>query len=207
MAVAPTVPAASLYVGDLQQDVTDGMLFDAFSEFKSLASVRICRDSATGRSLCYGYVNFISRQDAIRAIQVKNHSKVNGKAIRVMWSHRDSDARRSGIGNVFVKFESEDSANAAIEKLNGSTLGGKQMYVGKFVKKSDRALPSHEAKYTNLYMKNVDADVSEEVLKEKFSVYGKILSLVISKDENGASRGFGLSTLRIQMMPNVQWKL
>lgn len=28
---------------------------------------------------------------------------LHGKVIRVMWSHRDPDARRSGIGNVFVK--------------------------------------------------------------------------------------------------------
>ncbi|KAA8518658.1 hypothetical protein F0562_016132 [Nyssa sinensis] len=234
MAVPPTVPTApaSLYVGDLHQDVTDGQLFDAFSEFNSLASVRVCRDSSSGRSLCYGYVNFIAPQDAIRAIEVKNHSTLNGKLIRVTWSHRDPDARKSGIGNVFIKnlnesidnvklqemfqkfgniwsckvvmsedgkskgygfvqFESEESANAAIEKLNGSTVDGKQMYVGKFVKRSDRALPSPDAKYTNLYMKNLDPDVTEELLKEKFSEFGKILSLAISKDENGSSRGFG----------------
>ncbi|KAL8036285.1 hypothetical protein ABFS82_12G145900 [Erythranthe guttata] len=234
MAAEPTVPAApaSLYVGDLQKDVTDGMLLEAFAEFKSLASVRICRDSSTNTSLCYGYVNFVSPQDAIRAIEEKNHSILNGRAIRVTWSHRDSDARRSGIGNVFVKnlhdsidsvklhemfqkfgnilsckvvtsddgkskgygfiqFETETSAKAAIEELNGSTDGGKQMFVGKFVKKNDRAAPSLEAKYTNLYVKNLDTSFSEEVLKEKFSEYGKIVSLVISKDGNGASRGFG----------------
>ncbi|KAI3447525.1 hypothetical protein Pfo_004190 [Paulownia fortunei] len=152
--------------------------------------------------------------------------------MRVMWSHRDPDARRSGIGNVFIKnlsdsidsvklqeifqkfgnilsckvvtsddgkskgygfvqFESETSAKDAIEKLNGSIDGGRQMFVGKFVKKNDRAVPSHEVKYTNLYMKNLDTGFSEEVIKEKFSQYGKIVSLVISKDENGASRGFG----------------
>ncbi|KAL3839731.1 hypothetical protein ACJIZ3_024322 [Penstemon smallii] len=231
MAAAPAT-AASLYVGDLHQDVTDSMLLDAFSEFSGFASVRVCVDSLTNRSLGYGYVNFVSPQDAVRAIDVKNHSTLNGKVIRVMWSHRDSDARKSGIGNVFVKnlclsidslklkemfqnfgnilsckvvtsddgkskgygfvqFESENSAVAAMEKLNGSTVGGKQMYVGKFVKKSDRVVPSHEAKYTNLYIKNIDIDVSEEILREKFSQYGKIVSLVISKDENGASRGFG----------------
>ncbi|CAI9783139.1 unnamed protein product [Fraxinus pennsylvanica] len=234
MEVELMVPAtpASLYVGDLQQDVTDGQLFDAFSEFKSLASVRVCRDSSTGRSLCYGYVNFISPQDALHAIEVKNHSTLNGKVIRVMWSHRDPDARRSGIGNVFVKnlsdsidsvnvqemfqkfgnvlsckvvtsddgkskgygfvqLESENSANAAIENLNGSIVGDKQIYVGKFVKKSDRTVTNPEAKYTNLYMKNLDPDVTEEILLGKFSAYGKIISLAILKDENGASRGFG----------------
>lgn len=59
------------------------------------------------------------------------------------------------------------------------------------MKKSDRAVPSHEVKYTNLYVKNLDTGISEEVLKEKFSQYGQIVSLVISRDETGASRGFG----------------
>ena len=40
---------------------------------------------------------------AIRAIELKNHSTLNGKVIRVMWSRRDPDGRRSGVGNVFVK--------------------------------------------------------------------------------------------------------
>lgn len=34
---------------------------------------------------------------------MKNNTDLNGRVIRVMWSHRDPDARRSGIGNVFVK--------------------------------------------------------------------------------------------------------
>ncbi|PSS23623.1 Polyadenylate-binding protein like [Actinidia chinensis var. chinensis] len=235
MAVPPTVVSAtpaSLYVGDLHYGVTDGQLFDHFAEYKSLASVRICRDFSTGHSLCYGYVNFISAQDAIHAIEVKNHSVLYGKVIRVMWSHRDPDARRSGIGNVFVKnlgesidnaklqemfqkfgnilsskvvmfddgrskgygfvqFESEESANTAIEKLNGSSIGGKNIYVGKFLKRSDRALPIPDIKYTNLYVKNLALDVTEELLKEKFSEFGKVISLVISKDDSGASRGFG----------------
>ncbi|GAB2229914.1 hypothetical protein Droror1_Dr00014170 [Drosera rotundifolia] len=40
-------------------------------------------------------------------------------------------------------------------------------------------------------MKNLDSDISEEVLNEKFSKFGKIVSLAISKDENGDSKGFG----------------
>ena len=59
------------------------------------------------------------------------------------------------------------------------------------MKKSDRVLPSPDVKYTNLYIKNLDPDMTEEILQEKFSEFGKIANLVVAKDENGASRGFG----------------
>ena len=52
-------------------------------------------------------------------------------------------------------------------------------------------MPGPDAKYTNLYMKNLDPDIKEELLQEKFSSFGKVLSLVIAKDDNGLSKGFG----------------
>lgn len=64
-------------------------------------------------------------------------------------------------------------------------------YVGKFVRKNDRVLANPDAKYTNLYFKNLDPDVTEDLLQGKFLEFGTIASLVISKDENGMSRGFG----------------
>lgn len=36
------------------------------------------------------------------------------------------DGKSKGYG--FVQFESEESSNAAIENLNGTNVGGKQMY-------------------------------------------------------------------------------
>uniref|UniRef100_A0A1D1XFF2 Polyadenylate-binding protein n=1 Tax=Anthurium amnicola TaxID=1678845 RepID=A0A1D1XFF2_9ARAE len=233
-AVAATaVPAsASLYVGDLRPDVTEGQLLDVFAPVGGLASVRVCRDSATGASLGYAYVNFVSPDDAIRAMETLNHTAVGGKPIRIMWSHRDPDARKSGIGNLFVKnlsesidnvklqeifskfgkilsckvasshdgkskcygfvqFESQESANSAIETLHGSDIEGKQIYVTNFIKKSERVVPSPDAKYTNLYMKNLDQDITEELLQLKFSEFGKITSLSVAQDTDGNSRGFG----------------
>ncbi|KAJ8651039.1 hypothetical protein MRB53_004062 [Persea americana] len=237
MAVPPTVPVAvpvpaSLYVGDLHPDVADGQLFEIFSTIGTLTSVRVCRDSISGRSLGYGYVNYIAPHEAKLAIEKLNHTALNGKPIRVMWSHRDPDARKSGIGNLFVKnlsdsidnvklhemfvkfgnimsckivtsqdgkskgygfvqFGTEESANAAIDNVNGSMVGGKQIYVGNFVKKSERMLLSPDAKYTNLYIKNLDLDMTEELLREKFSEFGSITNLAIARDDNGSSRGFG----------------
>jgi len=41
------------------------------------------------------------------------------------------DGKSKGYG--FVQFESEEAANSAIEKLNGCTVGDKQMYVKLFI--------------------------------------------------------------------------
>ncbi|KAF6147470.1 hypothetical protein GIB67_021296 [Kingdonia uniflora] len=161
-----------------------------------------------------------------RAINKLNNTALEGSVMRVMWSQHDPTARKSGIGNVFVKnlsawidtirlheifieygnissckvqmsegknmgygfvqFESELSANAAIENLNGTTIDGKQIHVGNFVRKSDRI-----AKYTNLYIKNLDVNITEERLREKFSQFGEITSIAIMKDDDSNSKGYG----------------
>lgn len=40
---------------------------------------------------------------AEKAMHKLNYSHINGKMIRITYSSRDSSARRSGIGNLFVK--------------------------------------------------------------------------------------------------------
>ncbi|KAJ0667140.1 putative RNA recognition motif domain, nucleotide-binding alpha-beta plait domain superfamily [Helianthus annuus] len=37
------------------------------------------------------------------AIEVLNFMPVNGKSIRIMYSHRDPNVRKSGSGNIFIK--------------------------------------------------------------------------------------------------------
>ena len=43
----------------------------------------------------------------------------------------------------------------------------------------------------NLYVKNLDDTVDDEILKQNFESYGKITSAKVMRDENGRSKGFG----------------
>ncbi|KAK8633098.1 hypothetical protein V6N13_013952 [Hibiscus sabdariffa] len=142
-----------------------------------------------------------------------NHRLVNGKMIRVAWSLRDPHARKSGVGNVFVKnlsetiksvgfqdlfqkfgnvisckvatfedgkskgygfvqFGSEESAIAAIEKLDNTMIGDKQVL-------------------SNVYVKNIDDDVTDDELRDLFGRCGTVTSAKLMRDDKGINNGFG----------------
>lgn len=94
---------ASLYCGDLDPDITEANLYDKFSQAGPVASIRVCRDVVTKRSLGYAYINFQHAADAERALDTMNYELIKGRPMRLMWSQRDPSLRKSGVGNVFIK--------------------------------------------------------------------------------------------------------
>ncbi|CDK24264.1 unnamed protein product [Kuraishia capsulata CBS 1993] len=224
----------SLYVGELDPEVTEADLYEFFSQAGQVSSIRVCRDAITKRSLGYGYVNYQGSKDAERALDELNYHPIKNRACRIMLSQRDPSLRRSGAGNIFIKnlhpdidnktlhdtfsvfgtilsckvvtdefgsskgygfvhFRSDEAAKAAIEGVNGMLLNDRQVYVGPYQPREERASKMDEfvQKFTNVFVKNLDSSVDDAQLEELFKPYGELTSIHLEKDAEGNSRGFG----------------
>ncbi|KAJ8485161.1 hypothetical protein OPV22_017646 [Ensete ventricosum] len=146
--------------------------------------------------------NPISRKNGIGNLFVKNlEITVSGAMLEDLFAVYgtvesckvaiDGSGRSRGFG--FVQMDSEEAAQLAITALNGVILPGssKKLCVTKFVKKSERQALPEVPRGTNLYIKNLDWDITDDVLRQRFSAYGNISSAVVMKDRDGKSRGFG----------------
>ncbi|KAI0322209.1 hypothetical protein OF83DRAFT_1167735 [Amylostereum chailletii] len=233
-ATVASTPSASLYVGELDPTVTEAMLFEIFNMIGPVASIRVCRDAVTRRSLGYAYVNYLNAADGERALEQLNYSVIKGRACRIMWSQRDPALRKTGQGNIFIKnldeaidnkalhdtfaafgnvlsckvatdeqgrsrgygyvhYETAEAAETAIKAVNGMLLNDKKVYVGYHISRKERQSKMEEmrAQFTNLYVKNLDPEVTQDELVELFSRFGTVTSAVIQADEDGKSKGFG----------------
>ncbi|TQS33058.1 hypothetical protein Golomagni_06611, partial [Golovinomyces magnicellulatus] len=226
--------SASLYVGELDPSVTEAMLFELFSQIGAVASIRVCRDAVTRRSLGYAYVNYNSTSDGEKALEELNYTLIKGRPCRIMWSQRDPALRKTGQGNVFIKnldvaidnkalhdtfaafgnilsckvaqdehgnskgygfvhYETDEAAAQAIKHVNGMLLNEKKVYVGHHIPKKDRQSKFDEMKanFTNVYVKNINTEATDDQFRELFEKFGDVTSSSLARDQEGKSRGFG----------------
>lgn len=115
---------------------------------------------------------------------------------------RNDDGSSKGFG--FVAYENHQSAESAVEELNGHEVkDGMALYVGRAQKKSERQLELKKryeqlkseryslTQGTNLYVKNLDDNIDDEKLRKEFESFGTVTSAKVMVDENNRHRGFG----------------
>ncbi|XP_076437660.1 polyadenylate-binding protein 4-like [Babylonia areolata] len=113
-----------------------------------------------------------------------------------------TDAQGKSRGFGFVSFEETDSAEKAVQAINGMELNGKTLFAGRAQKKSERQAELKERfdkfkvdrvnrlQGVNLYVKNLDEAVDDERLYKEFSQFGTITSAKVMT-EGGRTKGFG----------------
>ena len=72
-----------LYVGKLPPHFDNKALEALFSEFGKIVSVNVIMDRETGRSKCFGFVEFESKENAEAAIKALNGKTVEGTQLVV----------------------------------------------------------------------------------------------------------------------------
>jgi polyadenylate-binding protein len=110
------------------------------------------------------------------------------------------DGKSRGFG--FVCFEDHEAAQRAVDDVNETTIDSRTIYVGRAQKKAERQAELKErfermkmertTRYmgVNLYVKNLDDTIDDELLRKEFAQFGSITSAKIMF-EGGRSKGFG----------------
>lgn len=133
------------------------------------------------------------RKEATGNIFVKNLSEaIDNKALHDTFSifghilsckvQTDATGKSKGYG--FVHYESDEAAKQAIERVNGMEVGGQQVFVGPFLKRSELE-SSNPDQFTNLYIKNLPEAWDDAAIADKFKEFGEVTSSVIMHNTDG----------------------
>lgn len=275
----------NIFVKNLHVSIDNKQLYDTFSLFGNILSCKVVTEREGGTSKGYGYIHYETNEAAQAAIDKLDGMLIDGQEVQVGvfmrrnerpgqhdWTNcyvkniplewddarlmkefsqfgevvsatistgypkkKPSPPKTSGVDEIpaevkadesqgedepklvslgfgFVNFAEHDAAVAATELMNGkefkSVVDGEEvsleMYVGRAQKKSERERELR-AKFdaekmdriskfqgVNLYVKNLDDSVTDDVLREEFAAMGTITSARVMKDvKDGRSKGFG----------------
>ena len=88
---------ANIWVGNLDPDVDEKMLFDTFNAFGLILSTKISRDPETGESKGHGFVSYDSFESADAAIKAMDKQYFSNRTIKVEYAFKkDTKGQRHG---------------------------------------------------------------------------------------------------------------
>ncbi|XP_064460556.1 splicing factor 3B subunit 4-like [Ornithodoros turicata] len=92
---------ATIYVGGLDDKVSDAILWELFVQAGPVVNVHMPKDRVSGSHQGYGFVEFLGEEDADYAIKIMNMIKLYGKPIRV--NKASAHQKNLDVGaNIFI---------------------------------------------------------------------------------------------------------
>lgn len=185
-------------------DKVNGMLLDGKKVFVGKFIPRNQREKQIGDAASrFTNVYVKNFGDSLNSDKLNEIFSAYGEIIsaRVM---EDENGKSKGFG--FVAFKDHESAAQAVEDMNEKEVPSKnelKFTVCRAQKKSERQndLKRRYEQYkaeriqryqgVNLYVKNLDDTVQDEMLRKHFEPYGNITSAKVMCDEAARSKGFG----------------
>jgi cold-inducible RNA-binding protein len=92
------VMTMKIYVGNLSFEASDQDLKDAFAAHGQVETATIVKDSFSGRSRGFGFVEMSNEAEARAAISALNGKELKGRAVKVNEAISKSDGRKGEGG-------------------------------------------------------------------------------------------------------------
>lgn len=140
---------------------------DFYQLFARVAPIKLCKlitDRQTGHSFCYGFIEYHSKEDAVKAIEKFNGYRVEHKTLKVSYAQPKSTTNNDNETNT--------------KHLSSSTPSSSSS--------------STTQKNSNIYITNLPENFDEKMLERLFSKYGEIVQTKVLRDpRTKVSRGVG----------------
>lgn len=93
---------ATVYIGNLDERVTDSLVWELMLQAGRIVNVHLPKDRVTQTHQGYGFVEFISEEDAEYAARIMNQVRLYGKPIRVNKASADKQKTVEVGAELFV---------------------------------------------------------------------------------------------------------
>jgi len=202
---------STLYVGDLDEEITKEQLENFFSNYGIVKKVKIFRDKITQRSKGYAFVHFLIPEDAQFARKEAQYQRLGYKYIRILFKDEEIDFPPNSnlmvhnldpgismrelhdffekIGEVAcVKITNHGTAYVQYQKMEDAQKALKVLNYSKIKNNiltlsiSDENKPSKRNLYIKHLPKGIPKDEIELMIVEVFSKYGTIESTLVEKN-------------------------
>ena len=184
---------ATVYVGDMDPQVNEALLWELFLQSGHVVNVHIPKDKLTQQHMGYGFVEFHSEDDADYAMKIMNMIKLFGKPLKVnkvydpflyyliiyspyIYIHHPPHYLFYGISTIIMFYMLYYDENHYLLLLIYSYPSLSLLLASMLI-----IMQASRDKKTldvgaNLFIGNLDPDVDEKLLYDTFGAFGVIIS-------------------------------